>query len=1542
MDKQKLDRWAEKLLDTGKSNNLIKFRDTKASSVEVISPDIVTLFGKIDGTASLEVYDPKLDEDDELRVVLNPDEEGNVQRMDKSSYYTKYSSRLRKVNQILLYNQALTPITALKNIDKKAKTALEETGVNVAYMAFGFINWKESEHSEIVMNAPILLAPIMFERESQIDPYFIKSTEDDILVNPTFSYKLQAEYDIKLPEYNDEGIEAYLAVVEEKVGKLGWTVSRECKIGIFSFLKLNMYRDLKDNQDAILANQNIRRLLGEDYDIPDTSSEEERKVDNPLIDLHSVVDADSSQIEAIEMAKSGKSFVLQGPPGTGKSQTITNIIAESLYDGKRVLFVSEKQAALNVVYDKLKKAGLSDFCLELHSHKANKKAVIEELCHSLRANKQVVSSKAEAEITEKKRRQDQLDQYEEELHKKRDVIGMSLYQMFDAYSECRDVIDVDVPVKDISSKGINHLNAIVDLLDQYSDYTETVGYDFRKNAWYGFVGQDASYQTEVTIKGYLDEIVPALRDLLSIVDDICDKYDITITNIGNLIKTQEFLAVLANSDIITPTLLNRDKAEEYMNQTGTLKEDGLAAVQLRYQLDQEFDQGIYRINATECNARLKRQYTNGLARIFDSGYKQLVKSIRLCRRSGKKVSYKDAIRFMDILEAYSNAYWRFEENAKGIKDAYGSAYAGIDTNWESAFRQVSGIYSASAGGVDFGKIPNMGILEFESCKSDLGNYADQIAIVRGRMEKSFSELIKLFDPAIINFGVMDVSGLESLFSHCRENIGKIENWVSFRRLLDEIKEAGAYDTLIFAISNEVPAKRTSALYKKAFYRQWIENVMQNNPVLSGFSRSAHDQAVASFNQKDEEQFEISKAQIKAELSKKRPNVDFVANGSAVQILFREEGKKRKQKSIRNLLSETAEVVQLIKPCFLMSPLSVSTFLASDAIRFDVVVFDEASQIFPWDAVGAIYRGTQAIIVGDSRQMPPSNFFTHAIDIEDDNEEVGDVSDFESILDICETSMPQLRLRWHYRSHYEQLITFSNKNFYDNDLVTFPSSKTDREGIGVDYYHVDGVFDRKSKTNRSEAERVVDLIFENINKHPERSLGVVAFSVSQADLIDTLLSRRRIENPEYEEFFKGGELEPFFIKNLETVQGDERDTIIFSIAYGRGSDGRLINNFGPLNRVGGERRLNVAVSRAKENIQVVSSMHCTDIDLRDSASAGAKLLREYLDYAENGYIALERTLDVNQYEEFDSEFEMEVCDFLKANGFSVDTQVGCSSFRIDLAIKLPGTSDYVLAVECDGASYHSSKNARDRDRLRQEILENMGWKFYRIWSTDWFRNKQVEKERLLLAASNAINHPNQKTSGMVHNASAVKDEDFVETVAKRKMQFPAYKMVDVSALPQSTCDSNANFQKMIKMVLEVEAPLSEEWIMQRVCYLFGRSKVTSVVRQEFEQKMANCARNGIGRKEGFLYLRDTMFVLRCPADGEEGRDIKYIALEELAAGILFIMKQNIRAERMGLYKSICEHLGYARVGNAMVERLDQALGLLTNRVDVDGETVILKE
>ena len=480
-----------------------------------------------------------------------------------------------------------------------------------------------------------------------------------------------------------------------------------------------------------------------------------------------------------------------------------------------------------------------------------------------------------------------------------------------------------------------------------------------------------------------------------------------------------------------------------------------------------------------------------------------------------------------------------------------------------------------------------------------------------------------------------------------------------------------------------------------------------------------------------------------------------------------------------------------------------------------------------------------------------------------------------------------------------------------------------------------IFDRKSQTNQKEAEFIVDLIYQNIDKYPDRSLGVVAFSVAQQELIDKLLTERRKNTPEKEPFFKNDLKEPFFIKNLETVQGDERDTIIFSIAYGIDSQGRLLHNFGPLNRVGGERRLNVAVTRAKCNVQLVSSMHDTDIDLKRTSAEGARLLREYLDFAEHNNMVSDHPADTGSFEQSDFELEFEIRDFLRSRGFSVDTQIGCSGSKIDLGLKIPGTPDYLLAIECDGTTYHSSRNARDRDRLRQEILERMGWKFYRIWSTDWFRNKTFEQSRLLEAAAEAIHRPSQTAA---EPAEFHPSETFEETAAEKHFEFPYYKTADFFEI----CKQHHynDFKAIVRDILQVEAPLSEELLLRRIVWYFDREKVTKVVWQAYEQQMQGYQHYGIIRRNGFLYL-DNRKEIQFRIPGDLKREIKQIAPEELAAGMLEILRQNIMADKSGLYRSLASQCGISRVGKAMNEILDSALRLLEDSITIEGDQISLK-
>jgi very-short-patch-repair endonuclease len=471
--------------------------------------------------------------------------------------------------------------------------------------------------------------------------------------------------------------------------------------------------------------------------------------------------------------------------------------------------------------------------------------------------------------------------------------------------------------------------------------------------------------------------------------------------------------------------------------------------------------------------------------------------------------------------------------------------------------------------------------------------------------------------------------------------------------------------------------------------------------------------------------------------------DLPAAASEISILRYELQKKRRIKPLRKLFAEIPHVLQALKPCLLMSPISVSTYLKPEVFHFDLVVFDEASQLPTAEAVPAILRSTQVVVAGDPNQLPPTSFFQTSLESEDDDEGDSDTlgqAPLESLLDDSVAVVPVFResyLRWHYRSRDERLIKFSNHYFYDNKLVTFPAASPGTPGQGIRFVHVsDGVYDRgRSRMNRREAISVARLAVEHFERFPDRTLGIVAMGISQKEAIEDAISEEIATRPDLQPFFDPKRHEGYFVKSLENVQGDERDTMIISVGYGRDREGGLSMNFGPVNAEGGWRRLNVLVTRAKWECILVSSLKASDLSQVNPNNRGAVALRSFLEFADRGGEVPSEPAIQTQAETND--FEDAVRAALIDRGLTVDAQVGASRYRIDLAVRDPNNPRrYVLGVECDGITYHSSRTARDRDLLRQHVLQGMGWRIHRVWSTEWFHNSAQVIEGILRSVHQA--------------------------------------------------------------------------------------------------------------------------------------------------------------------------------------------------------------
>ena len=622
----------------------------------------------------------------------------------------------------------------------------------------------------------------------------------------------------------------------------------------------------------------------------------------------------------------------------------------------------------------------------------------------------------------------------------------------------------------------------------------------------------------------------------------------------------------------------------------------------------------------------------------------------------------------------------------------------------------------------------------------------------------------------IRIGRATIKELSTWVAERLKDARLIREWMRFGELRERLIEAGLGPILKELFDRKLKIEDAEDAFLARFYRCWLDWVYGQDAALRQFSIEDHERAIDRFRQLDRDSIRLSYTRIRETLlnDSARPNATaWDAPGkSELGILVREINKKRRHLALRHLFARIPTVLIRLKPCLMMSPLAVSTCLDTQDIRFDLVIFDEASQVRPYDAISAIYRGQQLIVAGDQQQLPPTSFFERSgvdVDLSSDEEDVPeDLSDFESILDVCcMLGLARSRLRWHYRSRREALIAFSNRHIYEDELVTFPSVFDTGEAPAVRFEYVPhGQW--KSGTsggfNAVEARRTAELVMKQLRENPSESLGVIAFSQRQQMAILDELERLRRLDPSMEEFFGEDTEEPFFVKNLENVQGDERDVIFLSIGYGP-ENGRVAMRFGPLNRQGGQRRLNVAVTRARSTMLVISSISSHDIDLTKTRADGARLLRAYLDFAERGISALgSEVTHVNELD-FDSPFEKEVADALTRRGLVVRRQIGCSGYRIDLALVDPDRlGRFLLGIECDGASYHNSATARDRDRLRQEVLESLGWEIVRIWSTDWVKDPTAQVDRVIAAMERSRQRPRTPATSQTRSAARVQHRD----------------------------------------------------------------------------------------------------------------------------------------------------------------------------------------
>lgn len=599
---KKFGYWQNQLLDLGKRNKMINYRETKRATLKLVEPEFEELFN---------------------RIAVNEEELTFQSPVDKNSDIRTYSvlSLLEtlscpipvNIGDIKADGSILERQKTLKQMRSKSRLALDEQGTNILYLVSGFVEWKEkNDTSSPWIKSPLILVPVSLVLESINTPYILKKYDDDIVVNPTLAYLFERDYGITLPTFDpdEESLEEFMDSMEKLVDRKGWRVIRENSLGLVSFLKINMYKDLCNNEDNVKSNPIIRAFAGEDSEL-DEIPEELYNYDHdsiPSIDTYQVVNADSSQQDAILLSQKGVSFVMQGPPGTGKSQTITNIIAQGLADGKRILFVSEKAAALEVVYKRLSEVHLDDFCLALHNYKANKKEVLDELAKSLELSPIKVKAEETAKLTELDTLKEFLGQYVLDIHEEKMPLEMSLYEVYGALVALEDTIELPLQLKSVENMTKDQVNRLGLLVADFDKVKNNLGEQWYKNPWNGTNIVNVTYDLTNQIN---EKLTHTLHNIKSVIDDLkkIDNADDkqVIVKLENISAYLELVKKCSESKAIpTEWIDDNDILSRAQTTAKELVEKEATVISNRKYLDELFTSGFYSTDAESKLNKIKK------------------------------------------------------------------------------------------------------------------------------------------------------------------------------------------------------------------------------------------------------------------------------------------------------------------------------------------------------------------------------------------------------------------------------------------------------------------------------------------------------------------------------------------------------------------------------------------------------------------------------------------------------------------------------------------------------------------------------------------------------------------------------------------------------------------------------------------------------------------------------------------------------------------------------------------------------------------------
>lgn len=1432
---------------------------------------------------------------------------------------------------------------------RDAKLVEEEQGVNVLYLALGFLRWTEDERAQTIREAPLLLVPVRLSRDARRSTFDLSAREEDLGLNLPLAERLREQGIVlpPIPEGDDFAPSFYFDLVAEAIAtRPRWSIDREgIELGFFSFAKLLMFHDLEPESwegGALLAHPILTGLLARGFDGAGAGLlPEDAPLDRHFApgDLVHVVDGDASQTHAIEAVRTGRSLVVQGPPGTGKSQTIANMIASAVHDGKTVLFVAEKMVALEVVHQRLARAGLGLVCLELHARTANKRLVAQELGKTLdHAERAPDLAALDARL---KAVRDALDAITQDLH---EPIGETRATAHRALGDLARAAGLELPPPQIAVAGLGDLDA-----DTYARLAAAVAALAEATARHGRADEHPWRGVGALALQPLDvaRLVPNAQALAAATTALAAEAAAAAARIGlpapeslrgvlDLVRALA-LVVGAPDDVATARALSAldPPALERTRALLTEAEEEAAAIATE---SAAFVPAAFEAETASIRAGIAAGVGSFFSRLFGP-YRSASRALESLLAEPLPAAPKARLAAIDGLIALRARIRAFEEIGEEARALLGPLWRGRRT----PFSELASIaaWIADARGIGFSPALDPQDLRAlaEEAAAAREALADAGRVVAGAAQDLVGRLALDLARA---FGTTDLASIPLADLAARAaayGAGEeaYQGHVDLARGEAALAELGAADVarrladgrlLPEDAAEELRHARAEALWRRA---------IETQPRLASLDGAERHRLVETFTRLERDRRAILAATIRARHAAGLPRGSLGEMG----VIRGEIARKRGHMALRRLVTRAGGALQRIKPVFLMSPLSVAQYLPPGRIAFDLVVIDEASQVRPEDALGVAARGRQIVVVGDSKQLPPTSFFDRLMvdeaREEEDDEAEGDAfagaakaTELESILTLCAArGLPERMLLTHYRSRHPSLIEVSNAEFYRR-LVLPPAPAATREEDGLVLRRVAGAYDRGGRrTNEIEARAVVAAAAAHAAGRPARSLGIVTFSTAQRDLVSRLLDEARREDGALDKFVathEGGE--SLFVKNLENVQGDERDTILISVGYGPREAGRPLDSmaFGPVSGEGGERRLNVLFTRARFRCEVFASFDPADIDLSRAKGEGPRVFKRFLTFAESGVMDVATPSGRG----FDSGFEEDVARVVQGMGYAVDTQVGSSGFFIDLGVRDPARPGrYLMAIECDGSRYHTSLWARERDRLRQEILEGLGWRFHRIWSTDWYRRRADEITRLAEVLRRARAEPVPAPPPVVEPPpEPAQEPPPPHTPAPLGEPYAVASPPVPRGVEAHLCPPR-ELARIVAAIVEVEGPIHREEVSRRVASLFGAQRAGTRIVAATDQALRIAGQAGAVSVDAEGFFATSAQTRSPPVRDRSGAPPSLQRADRIAATEILAAASRALAENGGLTREECvtaivRLLGFQRTGPDLRARVEAVI------------------